>query len=262
MGSVALNSPRLGAFQNNVFPRGLDLGRCVIIQDLGIYRAADAAAFEQGMLVSQDAAGDLIKCVSKPVLGVAKWNKAAVYTAAVIDEAIAFPTAASTVNLRHPTIKNVRVQSAANYGGSPYTVTTDYTVNTTNGTITQVALGGIPLATTVYVSYTYDLTSRDLDFHGRNFFNYTDDVSISDSRVTVITDASFLFTSQYDTNRSTYALTGTGKNLYCGGNTTALAGMFTNDSGEGAFVGHVIQLPTADDPFLGVRLGGDPVIVT
>jgi hypothetical protein len=64
----------------------------------------------------------------------------------------------------------------------------------------------------------------------------------------------------YDTIRQDYALTGAGKNLYCGGGVTpALKGLFTTDSAEGEFVGHVIQVPTADDPFLGVRLGGDPV---
>lgn len=259
MGSVALNSPRLGAFQSDVYPRGLDLGRCVILQDLGVFRAADAADFEQGMILAQDAVGNLIKCVSGPVIGIAKWNKTNVFTGAVVDEPITFITAGSTVNLKHATVSNVRVQSAPDLGGSPYTVTTDYTFDPINGTVTQVALGSIPLATTVYVTYTYDLATRDLDFAGRNFFNTLDDVTIADNRVTVITDASVLFTSQYDTSRSDYALTGAGKNLYCGGNTAALAGLFTTDSSEGDFVGSVIQLPSADDPFLGVRLGGDPV---
>jgi hypothetical protein len=254
MGSVGLNSPRLAAFQNDVFPRGLDLGRCEVLKDLGVYRAADAADFEAGMLVSQDAAGDLIKAVSRPVLGVAKWNKTNVYTAAIVDEAVSFPVADATVSLRHPNVSNVRVQSAVELGGTTYTVTTDYTVNAVNGTVTHVNSGSIPVATTVYVTYTYDLSARDLDFQGRNFYNFTDDVSVADNRITVIQDADLLFTSMYDTNRSDYALSGTGRNLYCGGATPALAGLFTTDNGEGDFVGHVIQLPRADDPFLGVRL--------
>ena len=147
--------------------------------------------------------------------------------------------------------------------GTVYTgAGTDYTLNATNGTLTHNGAGAIPVATPVYATYTYELSSRDLDFQGRNFFNFTDDVSISDGRVTVITNASMLFTSQYDSARVDYALTGTGKNLYCGGNTADLAGLFTTDSSEGEFVGHVLQIPTADDPFLGVRLGGDPVIQT
>jgi hypothetical protein len=112
----------------------------------------------------------------------------------------------------------------------------------------------------VYATYTYQLAERDLDFQGRNFWNFTDDVTIQDGRITVITDAAVLFTSMYDTSRDDYSLIGAGKNLYCGGGVTAaLAGLFTTDSAEGEFVGCVLQVPTSDDPFLGVRLGGDPV---
>ncbi len=256
MGSVSASSPRLAAFQNDVFPRGLDLGRCEILKDLGVYRAADSASFEAGMLVAQNSTGNLITAIGKTVLGVAKWNKTNTLTAAILDEPISFPLADATVELLHPNVSNVRVESAVNFGGTVYTVSTDYTVSAANGTVTHVDSGGsIPVATTVYVTYTYDLSTRDLDFQGRNFFNFTDDVSIADNRVTVIQDADLLFTTMFDTNRSDYALSGTGKNLYSGGGSTAaLAGLFTTDSGEGDFVGHVIQLPTADDPFLGLRL--------
>jgi hypothetical protein len=180
-----------------------------------------------------------------------------------MDERVSFPTSGSTISLKHPNISNLMIRSAANYGGSPYGDPADYTIaSAPNGTITHSGGGsGIPVATTVYAMYTYELSSRDLDFQGRNFWNTTDEVSIADSRVTVITDASILFTSMYDTSK-VYTMTGVGKNLYAaGGVTAALAGLFTNDSAEGEFVGHVIQVPTADDPFLGVRLGGSPVEV-
>lgn len=259
MGSVGLTSPRLGSFQSDIFPRGLDLGRSVILQDIGTFRAAVSATFEAGMLVGQDANGEIVKCVGRPVFGVAKWNKALIYTGAIMDETISFATATATVALRHPNISNFQLRSLANYAGALYATPGDYTLNTTNGTVTRVAT--IPLSTTVYATYTYELSSRDLDFQGRNFWNFTDDSSIADNRITVITDASILFTSMYDTSR-VYTLTGTGKNLYCAGAVTAaLAGLFTNDVAEGEFVGHVIQVPNADDPFLGVRLGGNPVQV-
>ena len=70
MGAVGLNSPRLGAFQSDIFAHGLDLGRCVILQDTGIWKAADAAVFEAGMLVAQDANGEIIAAAGRPVLGV------------------------------------------------------------------------------------------------------------------------------------------------------------------------------------------------
>ena len=263
MGSVGLNSPRLGAFQSNIFPRGLDLGRTVIMQDIGTFRADTSAVFEAGMLVAQDANGNIVKCVGRPVLGVAKWNKCLAYTAAIMDEPISFPTSGSTISLKHPNISNIQVRSAANYGGTLYADPAHYTVaSAVNGTLTHSGGGStIPVATTVYALYTYELSSRDLDFQGRNFWNFTDDVSVADNRITVITDASILFTTMYDTSR-VYTLTGTGKNLYCAGAVTALkAGLFTNDPAEGEFVGHVIQVPSADDPFLGVRIGGNPVAV-
>lgn len=264
MGTIGLDSPRLAAFQSDIFPRGLDLGRSVILQDIGTFRAATAAEFEAGMLVAQDATGNIVKCDSRPVLGVAKWNKVNAYTATIVDEAISFPTSGSTVLLAHPNVSNLQIVSTIGGLGGAGTVYTgagtDYTLTAANGSLLHNGAGAIPIATTVYVTYTYELSSRDLDFQGRNFFNFTDDVSISDGRVTVITDASMLFTTMYDTARADYALTGTGKNLYCGGVTAGLEGLFTTDSGEGEFVGHVIQMPTADDPFLGVRLGGDPIV--
>lgn len=260
MGAVGLNSPRLGSFQSDIYPRGLDLGRCVILQDTGIWTAADAAAFEAGMLVAQDDNAEIIAAVSGPVLGVAKWNKASAYKAAVVDEPILFEAADQTVNLKHGNVSNLQVQDLPGLAGTPYTLTTDYTWSGPNGTVTQVAAGAIPIDTTVYVTYTWELTNSDLQFQGRNFFNFTDDVTIADRKITVITDATILFTTAYDTAQ-VYSLTGATKNLYCGGATPALAGLFTSDPAEGEFVGHVIQIPSADDPFLGVRMGGDPVAV-
>lgn len=261
MGSVGLSSAGLAAFNGTVFKRGLDLGRCVVQEDLGFYTANTTASFEQGSLVSQDANGFIVPATGKAVLGVAKWNKTNVFTSVSVDEPIAFAAATSTVNLLHPAASNLVVRSATGETGTTYVITTDYTVSLTNGTVTHVSGGAIPLATTVYVTYTWQLQSADLDFEGRNFWNMTDDVSIANSRVTVITEATVLFTSCYDSSRA-YTLTGTGKNLYCGGATSALAGLFTNNSSEGDFVGHVIQLPSANDPFLGVRLKRDPTPVT
>jgi hypothetical protein len=232
------------------------------MQDVGVYLANPAATFEQGSLVSQDATGLLVPCAGTPVLGVAKWNKAYTLTAALVDEPISFATVGGTATLKHPNVSRLQLRSAPNFGGSLYAVPGDYTITPLNGVLTQAGVGStIPVGTAVYASYTYTLQPQDLQFEGRNFWNFVDDVSQADGRVTVITDASVLFTTMYDVTK-VYTLTGHGKNLYCGGGvTSALTGLFTNDSAEGQFVGHVIQVPSADDPFLGVRLGGDPVVV-
>lgn len=259
MGAVGLNSPRLGSFQSDIFPRGLDLNRSIILQDPGIWKAADAASFEAGMLVAQDANGFIVKADSRPVLGVAKWNKTSLYKAARVDEPVSFPLSGATISLKKPLVSNFQLRSAVGFGGVAYASPGDYSLNATNGTLTHNGGGTIPVATTVYASYTHELSQSDMDFQGRNFFNQLDDVSVADGRIAVITMATQLFTTQYDTSR-VYSLTGTGKNLYCGGVTAGLEGLFTTNSAEGEFVGHVIQVPTADDPFLGVRLGGVPVV--
>jgi len=261
MGAVGLNSPRLGSFQSDIFPRGLDLNRSIILQDPGVWKAADAASFEAGMLVAQDADGFIVKCDGLPVLGVAKWNKTSLYKATKVDEPVSFPLAASTISLKKPLVSNFQLRSDPGFAGTLYTGGgTDYTLNATNGTLLHNGAGAIPVATTVYASYTHELSQADLDFQGRNFFNQLDDVSVADGRIAVITQATQLFTTQYDTAQ-VYTLTGVTKNLYCGGATAGLEGLFTSDPAEGEFVGHVIQVPTADDPFLGVRLGGTPVAV-
>lgn len=256
MGSLG-NTARLAAFTGDVFPRGLDLGRCVIEKDLGVFKAADAASFEQGMLVAQDASGNIVLADSVNVLGVAKWNKSSTYSAAVVDEPITFAAANGVVNLKHASVSNLQVRSAVAFGGSAYTLTTDYTVSATNGTVTQVSAGALPVATTVFVSYTYQLLPSDLDFQGRNFYNFTDDVTVSDGRITIIMGG-VIFTTQYDTGK-VYTTTGVTSNLYCGGNTNGQEGLFTSTSTGAELVGHVIQVPSANDPFLGVRLSGIPV---
>ena len=86
---------------------------------------------------------------------------------------------------------------------------------------------------------------------GKNFWNTNDEVSQADGRCAVITDAELIFTTQYDTSK-VYALTGAGSNLY---SSVAQPGLFTSDSASSAkFIGRVFQVPTAADPFLGLRL--------
>ena len=90
---MSINDPRLSAFQSNLFPVGLDLGRCVINTDLGVLQAATTATFNAGSIVAQNASGEIVPCVGNTAtvptgvpLGVAKWNKALSYFAAAQDE--------------------------------------------------------------------------------------------------------------------------------------------------------------------------------
>jgi len=264
MGSL-LNSPRMAAFQSQIYPRGLDLARCVIQQDVGTFQAASGASWEQGMILSLDASGYLVKGPGIHPFGVAKWNLTQSFTAAIVDEVISFSISGGTASLKHASISNFQLRSAANFGGSLYQNPRDFT-NVDNLFTHSGGGSTIPVGSPVYVSYTYQLLASDLDFEGRNFWNFTDDVTIANGRITVITDNAILFTTMYDTSQ-VYTTTGTGSNLYCGGGVGGAAniGLFTNAAAEIAaaqFVGNVIQVPTANDPFLGLRLFGQALVTT
>jgi hypothetical protein len=200
----------------------------------------------------RNAAGLIVPSDATDVLGVAKWNKATSLVGVKVDEAIVL-VGTTASNLSRANVSNVRVAALANYAGAAWTITTDYTLSTVNGTVTRNGGGSIASGATVYVTYTFAITSQELyQQHGTNFWNNVDDVSQADNRVTVITDSEMLFTTQYDSLR-TYALTGTTSNLYADTN-----GLFSNDATLNAsspkFVGRVFQLPTAADPYMGVRL--------
>jgi hypothetical protein len=250
MGSVGLgNNALFGAFQNKTFQEGLDLGRCVIDKALGIHVAAPAATFRAGMLVMRNSSGLLEASDGTDFLGVAKWNRATSMVGIVADEAVVL-NGTTASNLAHANVSNVMV-AASPSGVGDFTVTTDYTVNATNGTVTRVALGSIGDGDTVYVTYSFALTQLQLtQQQGLNFWNTLDETSQADDRVAVITEASMLFTAAYDTsvpyelNDNLYAATTNGKE-----------GLFTSDNtGSAVFVGRVLQLPTASDPYLGLRL--------
>lgn len=256
MASVGLgNNAALGAFQNKIHQEGLDLPRCQINQALGVYVADPAATFRAGMAVMQNAQGQVVVSTgSGGFLGLAKWNKATSLLAARVDEQITLP-GTTAVSLRHPNVSNVRVASAPVGGGTVFALTTDYTVNATNGTVTRVGGGAIADGATVFVTYLYQISTSDLiQTQGQNFWNSLDEVSYAENRVTVITDAEVIFTTQYDTTR-TYTV---GEPLYA---SVASPGLVTDDSsGSALFVGRVLQVPTASDPYLGLRLLKGPHI--
>lgn len=246
MGSLTGDPGRLAAFTGQPFPNGLDLGRCVIQQDLGIFVANPAKTFRAGMLVTKTADG--IEAADKVgAIGIAKWNKTNTLYGVVVDEPVVCTVLDAAVNLKHATVSNVKV--TATVGGAAQTSGTDYTLVAANGTVAAKTGGANAVPCTLYVTYTYELTSADLDFQGRNFWNFLDDVTIQDGHVTVITDWSIIFTTQYVTSLVYTA----GETLYCGGNISGEEGLFTNVStGSAQAVGQVLQAPTATDPYLGV----------
>lgn len=247
------NRPGLGAFSVAVFPKGLDRNRCAISRDLGVFEAADAAVIRQGQFLTLDANGRLIPATGAGIVGVALHNKQQLGVSNRVDEAIVLNGTTPT-NLKRANVSNVAVRSATNFGGTLYTATTDYVVNAANGTVARAGAGAIADGATVYVTYTFALTDADFEFDGRDFRNQSNnDVLGQENRLAVVQDWSMLFTMEYDTSRDYSTDTAGGAyKLYC-----SAEGKATSASGTD-FVGRVLQLPTSDDPFLGMIATGQP----
>jgi len=261
--------PRIDSFRSDPNQAGLDLRRSIITNDPGIYVATPTASFRAGQFLALNAAGNLDVCngtggapLNVP-FGIAKWNKLSALQAAAVDEPVVL-TAFNVVNLRHANIfpgatGGVSVRSAPGQGGTTYTEgtasTNDYFINYTNGTIQRSTTPStIPSGSTVYVSYTYQVADADLDFQGRNFFNFLDDVTIAQGRVALVQGWSVIFTTVYDPS-ITYAI---GNAVLVDGGSKA--GILTTTTGGGRLVvGRVIQLPSASDPYLGVASYSLPV---
>lgn len=253
MGTQGLTGSQPAAFNADIYKNGLDLGRFKGEFLPGFWKVASSATtIRPGQIVSLNASNEIILSTGANTLGVARWKKFSVGQAVNVDEAIVL-TGTTVVNLKRANVSNVQVRSAVSLGGTQYTGGgTDYTANTTNGTIQRVALGAITDGQTVYVTYTFALTAADYQLLGTNFFNTNDDVTLQDNRLTVIQGPALIWTTEYDTSRS-YTMTGAGSSLFCNASS-----QFTNVNAN-EFVGKVIQIPQASDPFLGIRMTSSPV---
>jgi len=256
-------SPRMEAFRVSTRAIGIDLMRSVYTRNLGTYVSSPVATYRAGMLVELDGQqqiqaagtdGDTTDCVP---FGWTKYTKANTLYATVVDEAVTLNGVVAS-NLKHANLwnvssaKGVKVASAA---GVVYTETTDYTVNYTNGQVTRVVSGTGPAdGETVYVTYQYQVTEQELKFEGRNFWNFLNDVDIQNGLISVITDWSIIFTTQYDPTAA-YAVN---NKLYAGSKLTGTAGLVSKTLTSNPMVGRVFQVPTADDPFLGIVSAGGP----
>jgi hypothetical protein len=244
------------AFISQIFPAGLHLARCKIASDLS-YEADASATFRQGQVVKMDTAQKIVRgdvtvsgrTAGVGVFGIAKWTKdTGAGNTVIVDEATVVPAAGGTVSLRRAAVVGTtHARTAVAGGGSNLAEAgTNYTVNA-NGTITwNNPLVGVIQGQTVYITYQSVVSSADLDFQGRNFWNQNDDVSVQGNRIAVIQGQSLLFTSEYDATL-TYVI---GDTVKASTGTGVTAGQVTN-AGGGDVLGRVVQAPTAADPFLG-----------
>jgi len=246
------------AFQSQIFPQGLHLARCKIAYDLS-FEADVNAAFRQGQLVKMNTAGKIVRgdvtvsgrTAGVGLFGVAKWTKSTTPgNTIIVDEPTVVPAAGGNVALRRAIAAAATTHIRTAVGGAGTNIAegaANYVVQA-NGTITWAnpLPGTVVQGQTVYITYQSTLTEADMDFQGRNFWNFNDDVSIQGNRIAIIQGQSLLFTSEYDSTL-TYAI---GDSVLASTGTGVTAGQVTN-AGGGDALGRVVQAPSAADPFLG-----------
>lgn len=227
----------------------IDIKRTFIGREAGNKPVDPNTTFNAGMVGAYNSSGNIVVSDGTTVpAGILKWNKTSTVYGVIVDEAVVMNTDGTTASaLAHANVSSVRVRSLAGGLGTLYTLTTDYTVSTTNGTVTRVA--NIASGGTVYVTYTFQLSATDLASGanapgnvGLNFQLNTDD-TVGSGKIVLIQGLSTVFTDQFETTR-TYAI---GDQLYVAGN-----GLFTNAVVINKF-GRVVSVPSASDPYLGVE---------
>lgn len=249
------------AYQVSPFSVGMDLNRSQIKEALGNYvvDTTTPTTIRSGMLVQQNTSTQKIEvCTGAVPFGFAKYNRSTALYGMVVGEYIKLDDttvkALAHSNLLDPgasSIFTVRVGAALT--GAAYIQDTDFTCNEANGTIVRLG-AGIPNHSYVYVNYAFLLSTADQNIYGQNFWNSMDDAAYQGSRFTVVTDWATIFTTQYDPS-ATFTV---GALCYAGRSSKAKSGLVCADSTEGqTVVGRCFQVPTANDPFLGVKyIGG------
>jgi hypothetical protein len=204
------------------------------------WRAVDTASeFLSGMVayLKADTNGNPVLATvaantNKPI-GIFFCHKVTSFYKLAVDEAVTMPAIGLTVTLNHPNVKasSILLENAST--GVAYTYTSDYTIVTTNGIITNVA---ITAATAVTATYLYeDTTNAGLD------------QTLGSGCASYISDPAEIALSIYDT-ACQYTL---GASVYSSttGYVTATA-----PGGSNYTIGTVTKVPTASDPELYIRV--------
>ena len=155
----------------------------------------------------------------------------------VIEDGLTVP-AGKVIQLAHGNIVagSVRVHKVST--NADLAITTDYSVNLSNGIVTLVANAG----EAVIVTYRRNLTVTEAKI--KYFERPSNFPSPADSgNAIILTGDVEIYTDMYDTSVSYDGVT----ELYAGA-----GGMLTSvATGHTAVPGHIIKLPTAADPFIG-----------
>jgi hypothetical protein len=208
------------------------------------YRAVDATAdFIAGMVAILEADSDgnpvlkVADATDTALIGLFFCHKTTNFYRPIVDESKTYGTSPNTawvIYLDHANLKSGSVKVTDSTGGTTYTLTTDYTVNNTNGVITRTSTGSIAADETVLVTYLYeDTTLTGLD------------QTLGSGLAATLEDPGEVATLVYDTSKA-YTLMGS---LYADAN-----GYLTSTDGGGTVVGKVTKVPTAENPELHFKL--------
>lgn len=204
------------------------------------WREVDPASdFIAGYVATLDGTSGKVKVADDTggvkVLGLFFCHKTTSFYKPVVDESITFTGAGSAITLNNANLQatSVRVTTLA---GVAYTLTTDYTVNATNGIITQTSGGGIGVTETVLVDYRYE----DPNLAGL-------DQTLGSGKAALVEGNGEIATLVYEMNVA-WALNTT---------VTTSANGLPTIGGTGTSLGFVTKVPTSSDPELHfqMRLG-------
>lgn len=206
------------------------------------YRPVDSSAsFIAGMVANleADSNGNPVLTVANNtdtnIIGIFYCHKTVNFYQPIVDEEQTFGTSPNTawvVYLNHANLKTSSVKVTTD-AGVPRTVTTDYTVNTTNGVITRTSTGSIGATDVILITYLYE----DPNLSGI-------DQTLGSGMAATLEDSGEIATLVYNTSVA-YTLMG---DLYCDAN-----GYITSASGS-TVVGKCTKVPTAEDPELRFKL--------
>jgi len=208
------------------------------------YRDVDpTASFIAGMVakLEADSSGNPVLKVADAddtnVIGIFYCHKTTNFYRPIVDEEQTYGTSPNTswvIYLNHANLKDGTVKVTNEAGDTTYTVTTDYTVNNTNGVVTRTSTGSIGATDTVKVTYMYE----DPNLSGI-------DQTLGSGMAATLEDDGEIATLIYNTSVA-YTLMGS---LYCDAN-----GYLTSTNGGGVVVGKCTKVPTAEDPELRYKL--------
>lgn len=192
---------------------------------------ASAANFIAGYIATLDSDGNaaVADTSSTQILGIFFCHKTTSFYRPVVDEEVTFTGSGTTVNLANANLQSGSIR-VTDSDGTAYTVTTDYTVSTTNGTITHAGGGSsIGVTETVLVDYRY----QDPNLAGL-------DQTLGSGRASIIEGSGEIATLVYETDAAWAINT----------DVTVSANGLPTIGGAGAVIGFVTKVPTSSDPEL------------